>query len=398
MPGILLLLLASASAADQISDYERQVDDIAKQIKKISRRLNTDQALLKTEREKLLSTEQAIGALTRRLVNSEREINKLQQDIEDLERQASRLQDRTESDRASLAELIRQRFRQRSPNYLKMLLNQENPYAVGRLQNYYAYFIAAQQQKLMAITAQLEALEQVRVTQRQRLDDLQKQKQIRAQQQTELDKAKAARQRSIDTLLAKVDRGEDKLKHLQRDRARLASLIRQLAEQARELQRIEEQQARHQRQTTAAGAASIASPPRPLLAGGFRRQLGRLMPPVEGKQKYRFGSRLMESGMRAEGMFFDTQGSVDVRSIYRGRVLFADFLKGYGLLLIIDHGDDHISLYGHNQLLYRNVGDMVKTNEVVAKSGVSGGLRSPGLYFEIRENATPVDPGKWCQL
>ena len=77
---------------------------------------------------------------------------------------------------------------------------------------------------------------------------------------------------------------------------------------------------------------------------------------------------------------------------------FADFLKGYGLLLIIDHGDDHISLYGHNELLYGKVGDMVETNEVVARSGVTGGLRSPGLYFEIRENAAPVDPAKWCQL
>jgi septal ring factor EnvC (AmiA/AmiB activator) len=78
-------------------------------------------------------------------------------------------------------------------------------------------------------------------------------------------------------------------------------------------------------------------------------------------------------------------------------VLFADFLKGYGLLMIIDHGDQHISLYGHNEVLYKRVGDMVDTNEVIGKTGVTGGLKSPGLYFEIRKNADPVDPSVWCQ-
>jgi len=78
--------------------------------------------------------------------------------------------------------------------------------------------------------------------------------------------------------------------------------------------------------------------------------------------------------------------------------LFADHLKGYGLLLIVDHGDDHISLYGHNELLYKKVGDRVETNETIARSGVSGGLKTTGLYFEVRRAATPVDPAIWCKV
>ena len=101
--------------------------------------------------------------------------------------------------------------------------------------------------------------------------------------------------------------------------------------------------------------------------------------------------------MTSDGVFFSTKESQEVRAIYRGRVLFSDFLKGYGLLLIVDHGDDHISLYGHNEVLLKSVGDEVATNELVSRSGVTGGLKSPGLYFEIRHNANPVDPAKWCQ-
>ena len=101
--------------------------------------------------------------------------------------------------------------------------------------------------------------------------------------------------------------------------------------------------------------------------------------------------------MLSEGLFIKTNGNASVKSIFRGRVIFAEFLKGYGLLLIIDHGDNHISLYGHNDVLYKKVGDIVETNEVVSQSGVTGGLRSAGLYFEIRKNATPVNPATWCQ-
>ena len=86
-----------------------------------------------------------------------------------------------------------------------------------------------------------------------------------------------------------------------------------------------------------------------------------------------------------------------MQAIFDGRVLFADYLKGYGLLLIIDHGEEHISLYGHNRVLLKDVGDRVSSAEVIAKTGVSGGLQSPGLYFEIRHNATPVNPALWCQ-
>jgi len=127
------------------------------------------------------------------------------------------------------------------------------------------------------------------------------------------------------------------------------------------------------------------------------KQKGRLNCPVNIDATTEFGQRIISSGMRSEGVFYATQGSIPVKSIFRGQVLFADFLKGFGLLMIVDHGDDHISLYGHNELLYKKVGDAVDTDETISKTGTTGGLKSHGLYFEIRNNTTPVNPKTWCQ-
>ena len=99
--------------------------------------------------------------------------------------------------------------------------------------------------------------------------------------------------------------------------------------------------------------------------------------------------------MRSQGVFFDTQGTKKVKSIYSGQVIFSDYLKGYGLLLIVDHGDNHISLYGHNEVTYKKAGDAVATNELIARSGMSGGLKKTGLYFEIRKETTPINPKSW---
>jgi septal ring factor EnvC (AmiA/AmiB activator) len=292
--------------------------------------------------------------------------------------------------------LIRERYMRGEPNYLKMLLNQENPYAVGRLANYLDYFTKAQRVKFDDLRQQAQAKKVLQTKQSENLSVLQGHYQQQQTQQQALDQAKLERQLRVDKLESKVSETSVKLEQLRQDRQRLNSLLEQIAKQAEKMRLIEQERIaglREQAQPTQKPGTSV----RPLVKGGFAKQRGRLSFPVAGNPEYKFGKRIIESGMRAQGTFIGTKGSVNVKSIFRGRVLFADYLKGYGLLLIIDHGDDHISLYGHNEVLYKQVADRVQTNEVVAKTGVSGGLKSHGLYFEIRNSATPVDPGIWCR-
>jgi septal ring factor EnvC (AmiA/AmiB activator) len=277
-----------------------------------------------------------------------------------------------------------------------MLLNQQNPYAVGRLNNYYDYFSNAQEHKLALIRDQISTLEKLRTRKKQNVFDLQKQQATQAEQEQALEGAREERQTLVKKLDTKVLSSEQKLKKLRQDRAGLNLLIKKIAVQAERLRKLERERIEAENRNRKEGSAANKTI-RPIVKGGFLKQRGRLRYPAKGDLKNRFGSRIPESGMKSQGVFIDTHGAKTVNSIYSGRVLFADHLKGYGLLLIVDHGDDHISLYGHNGLLYKQVGDRIETGETIALSGVSGGLKTAGLYFEIRQGATPVDPAKWCQ-
>ncbi len=406
-PLILLILLhlavrepvahAQNSAPASEKTYQQSIGAIGKQIKSISRNLNANKALLKSERDQLFKTEREIAKLNKSIEETNYQLAKNEHELDAVNIRIQRLSEAQESNRLALRKLLVVRYQNGKPDYLKSLLNQENPYAVGRLVNYHNYFSSALKAKYTELSRLASEAESLQRRQRVAIaalsEDKQKQKALRAKQEA----SKKKRAATIAKLDKKVASNTQQLDRLNKDRARLRSLVKQLEKQAAELKRIEEKRAKDRARELAKQNKPSPAPVRKLVKGGFTKQKGRLQFPVRGVAKRKFGGRLPESGMRAEGHFFATNGSVAVKSIFRGRVLFADFLKGYGQLIIIDHGDDHISLYGHNDRVLKRVGEMVETNEIIAKSGVTGGLKSPGLYFEIRKNATPVDPAKWCQ-
>jgi septal ring factor EnvC (AmiA/AmiB activator) len=130
--------------------------------------------------------------------------------------------------------------------------------------------------------------------------------------------------------------------------------------------------------------------------GSFADQKGKIMLPIGGKITNRFGSSRNAGKLRWQGIFITVDEGEPIHAVHHGRVVFANWLRGFGMLLIINHGDGYMSLYGHNQTLYRQTGDWVAANEVIALSGNSGGLDRSGLYFEIRQSGKPRDPQSWC--
>lgn len=383
--------------ADSSSEYEKSVRKIAKEIKQISRNINANKAVLKNEQDKLFEAEQALSDLAKKMAQTDQQLNQQNQHINHLSEQIASAKVEQKKNQQALAQLIESRYKNGDQQYLKRLLNQENPYQVGRLSHYHGFFSQAVREKLVVTQRELETVIALQKEHKAALVELNQTREQQEQQENQLKEIKKTRASSVAKLSKKVTSSSKKLKQLQQDRDRLNTLLKKIAKQKEELRRLEEQrrkeQAKQQKQSKK-GKKKVKRKP---VKGGFVKQKGRLNYPVQGDRKRNFGSRLAESGMKSEGVFIATKGGVPVKSIFRGRVLFAEFLKGYGLLLIIDHGDDHISLYGHNELLYKKVGDSVSTNEIVAKTGVTGGLKSTGLYFEIRQNATPVNPDKWCQ-
>ena len=399
----LALFLMAPGFANETEKYQQSIGEIGKKIKAISENLNANKALVATEREKLLEIEQQLRKLDKSMQHIDYELAKTRHESEALSLQMTSLEKKQQGNREALRTLLLNRYKQGEPNYIKSLLNQENPYAVGRLNNYHSYFSDALNQRFARLNTQAVEYASLKQEYTSTLDSLQKQKEESQALAAEHAKSKRARANAIAKLDSKIASNTEAIETLKADRDRLRSLLTQLKKQAEEMRRLDELRAKQEAERLAKLKEQNTKPPqavkppkRKLVKGGFLKQKGRLAYPVNGKLVRKFGSRMPESGMRSEGTFFNTSGSVPVKTIFRGRVLFADFLKGFGLLIIVDHGDNHISLYGHNDRLLKQVGDVVETNETIAQSGVTGGLKSHGLYFEIRNNATPVDAAKWC--
>jgi len=397
LTGVLLVVGSSYAQQDE---YRRSIDKIGGEIRKIGENLNANKALLKNEQDRLLDAEKKLLNLQNSLSSIGKELQHKQDKVAQLGTQLEYARSQQKRSQEAYAKLLKSRYKAGQQDYLQRFLNQENPYAVGRLNNYHRYFTQALKIKYAELNDQIQTTQEIVVEQQKIMSDLVLERERQSALEAEMQTTKKLRAGTVAKLHSKVSSSQEKLEKLKKDRSRLKSLLDQIARQAEELRKLEakrqaqREQERQRQQTQKPVTKPVARAP---VRGGFGKQKGRLQYPVSSKPRYKFGNRMPESGMRADGMFFPTKGSVDVKSIFRGRVLFADFLKGYGLLIIVDHGDDHISLYGHNELLYKRVGDTVETNEKIAKSGVSGGLKSAGLYFEVRRNATPVNPATWCR-
>lgn len=394
---LLVLFFSLTAQANDEREYRKSIDRIGGEIKQISQNLNANKKLLKTEQDELLAVEQKLSRLKSQIKEVAAQIEQRQAEIASLDTKIAAAREDQKNHREVLAKLLLARYKQGRSDYIQKVLNQENPYAVGRLANYHFYFTEAIQARYAELEALITQTQEFHTEHQKALADLVDQREQQANLQSQWQSSLQARAATVEKLNKKVGDSTEKLAQLKKDRARLNSLLEQIAKQAAEMRRLEEDRRKQAAEQARQKGETVTRVERPPVDGGFLKQKGRLTFPVNGTVKTRFGSRLPESGMRSDGMFFTTPKSNQVRSIFRGRVLFADFLKGYGLLMIIDHGDQHISLYGHNEVLYKRVGDMVDTNEVIGKTGVTGGLKSPGLYFEIRKNADPVDPSVWCQ-
>lgn len=382
------------------ANYQASLKSISGEIKALSRNLNANRSLLEKEQTELLRSEQELYEIKKKLAEATQGLLQTQQELERLNNEQSELETQKEKNGEVLAALLKSQFISGSDNHLKQVLNQENPYALGRLNNYRSYFSNAVKNRFELIESQLADINRLKTEQQQAASKYQSLQQEQEFLERSNQSQSRQRQELIARLQTKVSDTQSKLTKLRADRNRLNELLQRLAEQRAEMERIEKERIEAERKAAERAKAegkTVKKALRKPIRGGFTKQRGRLQCPLNQQPVTKFGQRIVSSGMRSEGIVYKTEDSVDVRSLFRGQVLFADFLKGFGLLLIIDHGEDHISLYGHNEVLYKKVGDSVDTNEVVSKTGKTGGLKTPGLYFEIRKNTTPIDPSRWCQ-
>jgi septal ring factor EnvC (AmiA/AmiB activator) len=257
--------------------------------------------------------------------------------------------------------------------YVKILLSDQDPTAIGRTLTYYKYFNQARARRISTISNSIIELERLQTDISQetlKLEGLVSQQQ---QQQQERETEYQSRRQILIRLTSDIDNKEMRLKNLLQDEERLAQLLEKLHKALSDI------------------------PPDVGNLQAFGTLRGKLALPANGLISTRFGSSRNTGNLLWQGITISAEEGKEVKAIYHGRVAFADWLRNFGMLIIIDHGDGYMSLYAHNQALYRDVGEWVDQDDVIATIGNSGGQANPGLYFEIRHNGTPADPVQWIK-
>ena len=324
-------------------------------------------------RREIRTAEERIAELARNLRSANRKIDAQYRKVAELEAQRRQVNASVDRQRDQLARQVRAAYATGQQEYLRLLLNQESPAALGRMVSYYDYFNRARSERIGELQATLSKLESLRAEVNAETERL---KALRADYSAEKEKLEAVR-RERAVLLLKLKRDistkDERLATAKADAKELEAVLSALRTQV--------------------GDTFDAVPAKQ----PFKRLQGKLNWPVKGALQARFGTSRAQGQLRWEGVLIRAGHGQEVRAVARGRVAFADWLRGYGLLMVIDHGDGYMSLYGHNQSLFKETGDWVDANEVVAVVGDSGAQETEALYFEIRHKGKPLDPVKWCR-
>lgn len=397
LSGLLLGAVLPASAQETDSraaraELEKTQADIAR-LKEMLKGLKQEVSGLESE---LKDSETDIGRLKRESSELEQQIKEGETRLLDLRDQAKALQASLAEQQEQIAQQVRAAYMAGQQGYLKVMLNQDDPGRMARMMRYYEYVGQARVEEINRFNdtlgqIQLASAEIVReqATLQSAQEDLAvREAAVKAQQQK--------RTQLLASLQGRSRSEAEKLSSREAERAELNKLIKKLDEAITSLAMPPPRPAE-----TQGAAQGITQTPGKPTAGNlaFAQARGKMPLPVSGRITSRYGSqRGGDSRLKWDGLLISAPAGTQVNAIHGGRVVFADWLRGSGLLLILDHGNGYLSLYGHNQTLLREVGTMVKPGEPVSTVGNSGGIGESSLYFAIRHRGQALDPLAWCML
>jgi septal ring factor EnvC (AmiA/AmiB activator) len=363
------------SAPKGQSDEEQareQLKDLQYKIRAVTKQISTEKNRKNSLQSQLRSADVELGTLQKNIAHNESALQTSRKELADLNAKAQILIQSRDAQQALVAREIRTAYQMGRQGQLKVLLNQEDPNTVARAFTYYQYFYQARGKhidKYRKTLSELKALEPaiVRAT-----SELENKKQTLEKQQQNLIRAKKTRELAVSNLLASIASKGGKLKQMQRDQQELKHLLEAIERAVVHLKMPENYTS-------------------------FSAAKGSMPWPISGRASHRFGNSRNSGKMRWQGVTIPAKAGISISAIHHGRVVYADWLRGSGLLLIIDHGDDYMSLYAHNQSLMAEVGEWVKAGSTIATVGSSGGQESAALYFEVRHKGKPVNPASWCR-
>jgi septal ring factor EnvC (AmiA/AmiB activator) len=366
----MLSISSYARNTNNIPNKKAELHHITSQIEQLKKMLNQAKHTETNLHSALNKNEKALGTITSRLGQLNNQLNKQMSTLKDLENKQTVFETHINQQRETLSQQMRATYLLSRNQYMKMLLTQDDPAMVSRSLIYYRYlnrarlnFITRLDQTLYNLQLSQEQLEQNTTT----LQKLRSQQQI---ERTQLVNNQRTSQQRLQEVTATIQTKSQKLQALLANKRALETILSQI--------RIT--------------SPSFNPPPSNI---AFARLQGRLPWPTLGTLSKRFGVSIEQSELKSSGVFLQAKTGEPVKSIYQGQVVFANWLKGFGQLIIVDHGGGYMSLYGHNQNLAKKVGETVSPGDTLAWVGSSENDES-GLYFEIRQNGRPTNPENWC--
>lgn len=361
--------IAHSEEANQ-AQLQARMQNLQGDIKQLQSWLNKAQQQSSKLNQKLAQSEKQIGSLSQQLKHSQTKLNQLRAKNATLQEQASQLQDSLFEQEQALAQHLRQQYQTQQRQQSGLLFSLTDASDASRMMAYFRYLHQAQAEQLAAYRNSLETLNLVQQQQADTELALQQEIHQLEQRQAKLKQARKDQQQAVSELRQQQQNKSQKLASSQAAKQQVQDLLEQL------------EIALKKAQTQAQGQP-------------FTKQKGRLSWPLQGKVLNRFGTQQSAYPLSEHGWLIKAKAGSDVQAVHAGQVVFANWLKGYGLLMIIDHGDGFLTLYGQNQSLYREVGDKVAAGDLIASSGKSGGQQHEALYFSIRRDGQPQNPARW---
>jgi septal ring factor EnvC (AmiA/AmiB activator) len=403
-----LLHVPQANAEKKPEQTKRALDDVHERLESLKKELNSSQEAHKDAADALKESEIAISAANKKLY----EINQRQQENK---RILNKLQADSESTNQTLAQhqkllsgQLYQQYVYGQQSYLRMILQSEKPSQIARDVHYFSYIAKARAETIRKMQDSLTKISRLNEETAAALQEVAELKHKQIQERQELQQQKAAKSKVVKSLSQQISAQRSEIKKLSRDEKRLAQLVKRLTQIARTKPKPTKKSLASRNDNSPAGesgksanevvASNNALPSDDLSGINFAALKGKLRLPVRGDVTNRFGANRADSGISWKGLFIRANEGAEVKSVASGRVVFSDWLRGFGNLIIVDHGDGYMSLYGNNQAVLKQAGDNVRGGDAIAYVGNSGGNETNGLYYELRRQSRPFDPLSWSNL
>lgn len=422
-PGLALLVILSLcgpglASANQADRKQSELNALKQRLEALQQDFRRNEAQRKEAADALRQSERAISTGLRQLRQLDGERQRARNELQTLSQQAAATEARIEQQQTHLVQALKGAYQRGQGDALKLILNGADPNQSARDLRYLAYLSRAQHEAIESLRRDLAQLADLQQAKAQKTTELTELQASREAEQQKLLADKRAREQVISKLSSEIRQQRREISALKRDERSLTQLVERLnrvmaeqaaraaararaaAQQARKKQKNEKSPASNKRETGSSRTAVAVNTETPVAFRSdkpFSGLKGALRLPVAGELMNRFGAPREGGGLSWKGLFIRAAQGSAVKAIAAGQVVFADWLRGFGNLVIVDHGEGYMSLYSNNESLYKQVGERVQAGDAIASVGNSGGQPDTGLYFEMRHQSRPVNPLLWVK-